>query len=283
MIKVDKTLVTIPSILLDDNVNEDGEMKRAIKHFESTGYPPVDFKVYKDSSIKDALELIFHEKCAYCESKIKHSAPFHIEHWRPKKKVAEKKDHKGYYWLASEWGNLLLACPTCNSSHKKNQFPLANGSSYALKSSDDYKALEKPLLINPCENNPELYLTYTKQGAIRSGTDKGRKSIDVYGLSRSLLVGRRKKCANKVIQGLDEIIITLNDNAELINKYKVPITATAIENNRKRIKNIVRSLKSRVAPNAQYSGLSRYLIREYRKNHLSNKVFIQVTKFIDKI
>jgi|GEM_PF-4324276 len=281
MIKVDRDLIEIPKVLIEDNENENGEKKRAIKHFESEGFPPVEFKLYKEESIKDALEQLFNEKCAYCESKIKHASPFHIEHWRPKKKVTERKGHNGYYWLASEWDNLLLACPTCNTQHKKTFFPIDVGSSYAIKSEDDYRTLEKPLLVNPCETDPEKIFTYTRHGMITSENISGKKSIEVYGLFRSRLVGIRKKRADNVLRELDNIKITIDNNAELISQYNVPVDATPIKNNLILIDSAVRKLSELIEPSEQFAGLSRYIIKEYRKMNSTNNVFIEVTKALE--
>ena len=76
--------------------------------------------------VKEALEIIYKEKCGYCESKVKHCATLQVEHYRPKNKVDDQDSPTdGYYWLASEWSNLLLSCPRCNQQGAKgNKFPL---------------------------------------------------------------------------------------------------------------------------------------------------------------
>lgn len=78
---------------------------------------------YKEPTIKAALEQETHEKCAYCESKIKHITYGDIEHILPKNKDARPD-------LYVEWTNLTLACEQCNRSGKrtyyKPQLPLIN-------------------------------------------------------------------------------------------------------------------------------------------------------------
>lgn len=78
---------------------------------------------YKDPTIKTTLEQETHEKCAYCESKIKHITYGDIEHILPKNKDARPD-------LYVEWNNLTLACEQCNRSGKrtyyKPQMPLIN-------------------------------------------------------------------------------------------------------------------------------------------------------------
>src|SRR5574341_1145443 len=67
---------------------------------------------------------VFFGKCAYCETLIAENHPGDIEHFRPKGRVTdsmgrqlmvqdengEEYPHPGYYWLAYDWKNLLLAC-----------------------------------------------------------------------------------------------------------------------------------------------------------------------------
>lgn len=55
---------------------------------------------YKHESVRRALEKLFHDKCAYCESSTLAGADWDVEHYRPKGRVAERPDHPGYYWLA---------------------------------------------------------------------------------------------------------------------------------------------------------------------------------------
>lgn len=91
----------------------------------SAGKTPPD-KVstrYKDPSIKEALEKETYEKCAYCESKIKHISYGDIEHILPKNKDARPD-------LYVEWSNLTLSCEQCNRSEKRTYYeptlPLIN-------------------------------------------------------------------------------------------------------------------------------------------------------------
>lgn len=78
---------------------------------------------YNHPEIKSALEKETHEKCAYCESKIKHISYGDIEHILPKNKNARPD-------LYVEWTNLTLSCEQCNRSGKRiyydPQLPLVN-------------------------------------------------------------------------------------------------------------------------------------------------------------
>lgn len=87
------------------------------------------------SEIKPVLIRLQHSKCAYCERRLE-STPIEwdVEHFRPKGKVAEWQsdvsgvtdiggaDEDGYYHLAYELANYLVACKPCNTNNKKNFF-----------------------------------------------------------------------------------------------------------------------------------------------------------------
>ncbi|MDB9476244.1 HNH endonuclease [Dolichospermum circinale] len=93
---------------------------------------------YKNKDIKEALETIFHGKCAYCESKVTTTGYGDIEHFCPKSKSR-------CIDLTFEWTNLLLSCEKCNDAgHKGTKFPLD-----ALE--DEYEPVEGMLLARSVE------------------------------------------------------------------------------------------------------------------------------------
>ena len=70
---------------------------------------------YNHPEIKTALGKETHEKCAYCESKIKHISYGDIEHILPKNRDARPD-------LYVEWANLTLSCEQCNRSGKRTYY-----------------------------------------------------------------------------------------------------------------------------------------------------------------
>lgn len=118
--------------------------------------------------IRAALEVMAsgHERCMYCED----SAGTDIEHFWPKADYPER---------AFTWTNYLLACSTCNSNYKREQFPV--------------DAAGKPLLIDPSVEEPREHLSLSgRTGKLVHRTLKGEKSIEVFGLARRILEkGRR--------------------------------------------------------------------------------------------
>ena len=149
------------------------------------------YKRYKESDVKAALEALFHGKCAYCETFYQDTQPVDVEHYRPKGAV-QGTEHSGYWWLASDWDNLLPSCIDCNrrrkqklppfdgiegvwgdvvdaskpqSMGKKDLFPLhtpavrAVWSARANKRAEDLKN-EKRLLLDPTRDDPSKSLRF---------------------------------------------------------------------------------------------------------------------------
>ena len=79
------------------------------------GYP---FKEYKGYDVTYRLRLLFHNKCAYCESDLGDNLD--VEHFRPKGGVTEEPGHSGYWWLAHDWTNLLPSCTPCNQTRRQH-------------------------------------------------------------------------------------------------------------------------------------------------------------------
>jgi len=189
---------------------------------EEKGDHEADKAIYGHTEVKKALERLFHDKCAYCESKMTATADWDVEHFRPKGRVAERKDHPGYYWLAYMWENLYSSCQHCNQRRKDqprwedntelpaggkvDQFPLLDESTRAMSPSDDVRA-ETTLLIDPCSDNPEEYLGYDPTGQIFSVNDnvKGEKTINVFHLSRKRLRDVRRETM-KIVIGIVKLI-----------------------------------------------------------------------------
>jgi len=163
---------------------------------------------YYRAYVIEELEIIYHKKCAYCESKPSVTSPLEIEHYRPKNRI-EKTSHRGYYWLAYEWSNLLLACRKCNQ-HKSNKFPLVDEN---MRCTDDKiniadsKALlsEKPLILNPEQKSfcPQIHFICRPDGSMKGISKYGKATIEIFKLSdineRDELIIARKQIVDKII------------------------------------------------------------------------------------
>lgn len=104
------------------------------------------------------------KRCMYCED----SSGSGIDHFWPMSSYPRK---------AFAWTNLLLSCSTCNQS-KSARFRLDAGG--------------RPLLLNPTEDDPALHVQLTpRTGKFRDLTEKGRESLETYGLNRPELAKGR--------------------------------------------------------------------------------------------
>ena len=110
------------------------------------------------SDIKPVFVRLQCGKCAYCERLIQANeaekkSESDIEHYRPKKKVALTAQNSGrvtgYPWLATSVGNYLLSCKTCNTTRKKNIFPIFARAGLNKQSIAALNAREQPLLLYP--------------------------------------------------------------------------------------------------------------------------------------
>ena len=191
--------------------------------------------LYKDTRVKIALEKLFHDKCAYCESRLI-SGDWDVEHYRPKGRVAECDDHPGYYWLAYKWENLYPSCTFCNqrrkdyprfddtrilpSQGKLDQFPIENEANRAMKP-EDKLSQERPLLLDPCKDDPEKHFTYDIHGQIHpaeSNDGFAEETIRICHLRRRRLRDDRARTILRVCKLIRTIQVARDSNNKEIEK-----------------------------------------------------------------
>ncbi|WOH82140.1 hypothetical protein RX327_02775 [Bradyrhizobium sp. BEA-2-5] len=159
-----------------------------------------DQKIYGHSDVKNALKAAQHDKCCYCEAHISHIAAGHVEHYRPKTCSQQAKGEQllypGYYWLAYAWLNLYFVCERCNSSGKKNLFPLRDPARRKRRRTD--RRIEQPMILDPGgAEDPRNHIRFNK-AAVVGTSDLGKATIKALGLDRIALTTDRlrhlKKC-----------------------------------------------------------------------------------------
>jgi uncharacterized protein (TIGR02646 family) len=122
-----------------------------------------DRRRYAHEQIRQKLREETHRKCAYCESRMEHVAPPHVEHILPKSKRPE---------LVCDWNNLTAACPTCNT--KKG----------------DYYSTECPI-VNPYVDDPSDHLQWAGPWLFHVTEDRGRLTVSRLKLNREMLMYQR--------------------------------------------------------------------------------------------
>jgi uncharacterized protein (TIGR02646 family) len=185
-----------------------------------------EFTAYKQPDVVDALNELFHQKCAYCESRYRATAPADIEHFRPKGAIVidDKKDKPGYYWLAATWDNLLPSCIDCNRGRtqqfdeedneirevggKENKFPLLDEARRARRPEVEASEGGQRLLLHPCRDKPETHLEFLPSGSVRARrrSSKGATSIKVYALRRKGLKEERRARLLELAERMDTIL-----------------------------------------------------------------------------
>jgi 5-methylcytosine-specific restriction endonuclease McrA len=191
-----------------------------------------DATYYNKKEVVDALNDLYKNKCGFCESRIHVVASENVEHYRPKAGVdpvdlVKGTTHIGYYWLANEWSNLLIACPKCNQKgHKGNRFPLRNPNSrisnhpvLLANGSADIAANnirsshirnENALLLNPeLTMQPEEHFNLQQDGRLENNNDSeyADYTIEVCKLNRDPLKKERKKIIDKIVSGINKQIL----------------------------------------------------------------------------
>lgn len=109
----------------------------------------------------------FHHKCVFCESRMSHVSPAHIEHFRPKSNITFEE-------LMFKWENWLLSCHICNTN-KGTYFENCG---------------VEPCLIDPTVDAPSIHLDFL-ESQILFKTERGEKTIKQIQLDRTLLMQER--------------------------------------------------------------------------------------------
>lgn len=219
---VDRKLVAMPAVLAEKDSKAASERTKVRAHYTKPECETYNFSVYKDKDVVTTLNTLFNNKCAYCEGYYQATSPTDIEHFRPKGRVSGVDGHKGYWWLASTWSNLLASCILCNreqhnelfnhtnnsytttplKSGKYDHFPV-KGKHRAFVEADDL-SLEDPLLIDPTDCDPADYITWATMQGLQviiplhkndATTIYAETSIKIYGLNRRKLTEDRTRIA----------------------------------------------------------------------------------------
>jgi uncharacterized protein (TIGR02646 family) len=161
--------------------------------------------LWGNKEVRRALCTMQSKKCGYCERRRDMTRESDIDHFRPKAEITQSPQHKGYWWLAYEWKNLLFCCRHCNQSYKLNHFPILDE---AKRVSSETQPLsdESAYLIDPCSDDDleDYFIYYVNNGAKKVyilprpddpwNRAKADKTIELLQLNRDELLDERATC-----------------------------------------------------------------------------------------
>jgi uncharacterized protein (TIGR02646 family) len=228
MIFIDKSIVATPE---DLSTETHTQANREQYDSNSATFALTLHNTYKTPKVKLALrktqgadENGIGGKCAYCEKDLREEAA-HVDHFRPAGAIMEgiTKIHPGYYWLAYTWENLYLSCLACNSSFKRDFFPLIDPAKRA-RSHHDEISNEEPLLIDPSKENPRDHIRFNlDMPEPYLNSEKGKITIEIFKLDnekkRLNLIKARLKFLN-ILRSFRRVIEFSIVAPEEIEEYK---------------------------------------------------------------
>ncbi len=270
MRQITKDILAPPADLISNNCKR--QLKKII-----TSRKGGKATYYHKKKVVEALNNLYINKCGYCESRINVVASENVEHYRPKAGVDEidlvaGTTHGGYFWLANEWSNLLIACPKCNQpGNKGNRFPLSDPLKRVFKHPSmlasgeiDFKANhynsihisgEVPLLLNPEHKNPEKEFVLKRNGELKSN-DKSIfafTTIDVCDLNRVPLTIARQKI-------IDGIINDINNQIKAWHSSVAPLSEAQF---RIQLDYIFEKILQRLADESEYTFVAKMIIKNF--------------------
>jgi energy-coupling factor transporter ATP-binding protein EcfA2 len=168
-----------------------------------------------DPSVDEALRLLFHGKCAFCECKVE-TRPYRF---RPTNDAdprypSETMSHLSYGWLADVWENLYPICLACRP-RQRNLFPVWNGIRAVIPTAEEYRLfvearsaswpnrlMEHPYLLDPCGGSPPWnHLFIDGSFRLQPRSEDGKFTIEHFDLNRPKLVQRRSEALAGYLAG----------------------------------------------------------------------------------
>jgi len=224
---------------------------------------------WRDARLTDWLLSQFNNKCWYTEAAT-NVASFHVDHFRPKGEVKnlDKTKEAGYWWLAFNWKNYILAGQLINTK-KSSYFPLVKGARAPENCPDCDLDLETRLLIDPRTNETRL-VSFEAEDAFCMATSAGgitddemervKHTIEIFGLNRLPPLNQaRKQKWDSCIRNIKKFEGASVSNAQAI--------AEVVKDG------VIDSLKDDVSYNSEYSSVAKACIRKNAPEDLVDAVF----------
>lgn len=292
MRRVDRSAVAAPASLINPSAAVSAERSEAVAHYAATTSASYEFSKYKEFDVKFSLDRLFDGKCAYCEYQL--GDGMEVEHFRPKGRVDGEPTHRGYWWLALQWENLLPSCAGCNqrrcqhlvtvtttdaeyaalqgkkprkTAGKGNHFPISGVRAFAPT---DSLPDEDHDILDPTVDDPDQYLTWSTSTTFSialpltthpASAKRALATINVFALNRTKLVQLRTGLLRELRLRAVEIENDLADDAA--NGGSPFAVRNALRG--------VDALKRYCEPDKPFSAMARVFVEEFA-NRLSARV-----------
>lgn len=213
-----------PGFFVSSKVTE--EIKRMADYYNQSTKSREEME-YKSKNelndeIKNLLLRAFNYKCAFCETELLDKKLSYIERFRPSINAMDlngkiSKNH--YWWLRYEWNNLYPICKDCDRK-KSNLFPIKRKRAKPLVYGEELLK-EQPLLLDPCADKPEEHFLFDfDSGFMISNSERGRVTIDVYGLNRRSLKTKRLNQLMKIEFEFSSLLSNIESFKKVNHSYK---------------------------------------------------------------
>ncbi len=218
-----------PDGFQDDVREAEAHLRRLIESGQTPEFGSDAILVECHKKVREKHGTVFaraqRSKCAFCECPVGSQYP-HLDHFAPKAEEHVRSEdpddwpreideegslpnvdpgHRnyqvrrpGYWWLAYDWTNYLLACSVCNTAYKKCFFPVRS------KRAEDVPPhrhrWEEPLILNPFdedEQEPWRHFQFDEMGVIQDYSERGRETAITCGLHRPSLLRMRTSIARR--------------------------------------------------------------------------------------
>lgn len=219
--------------------------------------------------LSESLASVSGRKCWYCESREVRSDSA-VDHFRPKRRVAEAPDHPGYWWLAFDWSNYRYSCTFCNSLRrnrrdktvggKQDHFPLVDETARVYDESGDL-ARETPALLDPMCAADTVMLYFREDGYAGprfNSTERAvhhsraATSIKLYHLNHQHTIEARLALCVEVRR-------LIHAGKLFVDEYNA-----GSQSARTGLDDVVRKLRELIANTAPYSAAVRDMVRGFR-------------------
>jgi hypothetical protein len=165
-----------------------------------------DYWPWPNDEVLVALSRTSLGRCSFCGRSDRPDVDMAPLRFRPAQEAVAadgRISRPHYWWLAYEWQNLYLACAECREA-KGTKFPTAARRA-RVGVRDGLNERELPLLIDPCDDDPEAHFGYLDSGEVAWFDERGLITIETFDLNRPRLLEERRTQIEETKAAINEV------------------------------------------------------------------------------